>query len=739
MRDQWKRWTRVFGAALVGSALVGAAGCTSKTSAENVPAPQEVEVAVVQQKDIPIEREWIGTLDGMVNAAVKAQVVGNLLTQNYAEGSFVHKGQLLFEIDPRPFQAAMDQAEGQLAQAKAQLLQAQSGLLQARAQLVSAEANQQKAQLDEDRYIPLAQQQAITQQDLDNAMQTNQSQKAQVAAAKAQVETAQAQIEAARAAVTAAAAAVETAKVNLGFTKLDSPIDGIAGVATTQVGNLVGPSTNAVTTVSTLDPIKANFTVSEQEYLSLTRGDASMKHLELELILSDGTVHPYKGRFSFADRQVDSSTGAIQLTGLFPNPGNRLRPGLYGKVHASIGTRTGALLVPQRAVNEMQGNYSVAVVDPNNTIRFAVVKVGDRIGSNWIVEDGLKPGERVVTDGLVQDPSRRAGESEGSKIMSKFFINRPIVAMVISLLMVIIGTVTIVQLPIAQFPAIAPPEVQIRATYVGADAQTIEQSVATPIEQQMSGVDNLNYMYSLNAAGNGQMTMIVELRREERSEYRPDAHANARDAGRLAAAAGRDQFRRDGAEIGDRAADGDGTLFAEGHLRRQVSGQLLLHQPERPIDARSRNRQRAGIRSRPICDAPVDQAGSTCEAGHYGDRNRFSDSGAEHRESRGPGWRLAVSERPGIHVLGAGAGTADFARRVRRHRRSRTAGRRHRSSARCRAHRTGRAGLHAIRPHQRQAGRDYRRISIARHQRGGCGERRPQADGGGQETFPAGR
>ncbi|MDP8988805.1 MAG: efflux RND transporter periplasmic adaptor subunit [Acidobacteriota bacterium] len=395
-----KTRTRILAAvALAGAALLGTVGCTSKSSAENAPTPADVEVAVVQHKDIPIEREWIGTLDGMVNAAVKAQVVGNLLTQNYAEGSFVRKGQLLFQIDPRPLQAAADQAEGQLAQAKAQLLQAQSGLLQARAQLTSAEANQYKAQLDEDRYIPLAQQQAITQQDLDNARQTNRSQKAQVAAARAQVETSQAQIEVSRAVVTAAAAAVETAQVNLGFTKLVAPIDGIAGVATTQVGNLVGPSTNAVTTVSTLDPIKANFTVNEQEYLSLTR-DSSMNHLELELILSDGTVHPYKGRFSFADRQVDSSTGAIQLTGLFPNPGNRLRPGLYGKVHASIGTRTDALLVPQRAVNEMQGNYSVAVVDPNNTIRFAVVKVGDRIGSDWILEDGVKRGERVVTDGL---------------------------------------------------------------------------------------------------------------------------------------------------------------------------------------------------------------------------------------------------------------------------------------------------------------------------------------------------
>jgi membrane fusion protein (multidrug efflux system) len=401
MRNQLQERTKVLGAAvLVGAALAGAVGCTSKTSAASAPPLQEVEVAVVQQHDIPIEREWIGTLDGMVNAAVKAQVTGYLLTQNYTEGSFVHQGQLLFEIDPRPLKAAADQAEGQLAQAKAQLVQAQSGLLQARAQLQSAEANQQKAQMDEDRYIPLAQQQAITQQDLDNARQSNQSQKAQVAAAKAQVDTAQAQIEAAKASVMAAKAALETANVNLGFTKLISPIDGVAGVASTQVGNLVSPLSNAVTTVSTLDPIKANFTVSEQEYLSLTGGNSPMNHLELELILSDGSVHPYKGQFSFADRQVNSSTGAIQLTGLFPNPGNRLRPGLYGKVHASIGTRRGALLVPQRAVNEMQGNYSVAVVDPDNTIRFAVVKVGDRIGSGWVVEEGLKPGERVVTDGL---------------------------------------------------------------------------------------------------------------------------------------------------------------------------------------------------------------------------------------------------------------------------------------------------------------------------------------------------
>jgi len=200
--------------------------------------------------------------------------------------------------------------------------------------------------------------------------------------------------------VTAAAAAVETAKVNLGFTRLTSPIDGIAGVATTQVGNLVGPASSAVTTVSTLDPIKAIFTVSEQEYLSLTRSASGFGKLPLELILSDGTLYPQKGRFSFADREVNPATGAIQLTALFPNPGNKLRPGQYAKVRATIGVREGALLVPQRSVNDTQGSYMVAVVDPNNTIRFTPVKPGDRIGSQWVIETGLKPGERVVTDGL---------------------------------------------------------------------------------------------------------------------------------------------------------------------------------------------------------------------------------------------------------------------------------------------------------------------------------------------------
>ena len=363
------------------------------------PPPPEVMVATVEQRDLPVEREWVGTLDGLVNASIKAQVTGYLLRQDYAEGSVVRKGQLLFEIDPRPFQATVDQAAGQLAQARAQLAQAQAGLAQAQSQLAIAEANQRKAQLDEDRYVPLARQQAVTQQDLDNASQTNQAQKAQVTAAKAQVGTAEAQIEAARAGVKAAEALLETAKVNLGFTRLTSPIDGVAGAATVQTGNLVGPSGSAITTVSTLDPIKVNFTVGEQEYLSLTRAD-SLNRLDLKLILADGVAHPEGGRFSFADRQVDPSTGAIQLTGVFSNPGNRLRPGQYAKVRAHIGVQAGALLVPQRAVIDTQGTYMVPVVERNNTVRFARVEVGSRSGSKWVIASGLKPGERVVTDGL---------------------------------------------------------------------------------------------------------------------------------------------------------------------------------------------------------------------------------------------------------------------------------------------------------------------------------------------------
>jgi len=384
---------------LIPAALV-AGSCTKSTASADLPRPPEVEVFTVQQKDIPVYREWIGTLDGMVNAAIRAQVTGYLLRQEYSEGSFIRKGQLLFEIDPRPFQALVDQAQGQLAQANGQVAQAKAQLLDAQARLVSAEANQGKTQLDVDRYIPLAKQQAITQQEFDNATQNNLSARAQVEAAKAQIETAKAQIQAANAAVEAAKAALETAQVNLGFTQLTSPIDGIAGVAQIQIGNLVSMTTNEVTTVSTVDPIKVNFTVGEQEYLGFTKQDTSMKRLEFELTLADGSIYSHKGKFGFADRQVNQSTGAIQLTALFPNPGNALRPGQYGRVRAATGTIHGALLVPQPAVSELQGTYQVAVLDDANKVSVDVVEVGDRVGSMWVIRDGLKPGQRVVVEGV---------------------------------------------------------------------------------------------------------------------------------------------------------------------------------------------------------------------------------------------------------------------------------------------------------------------------------------------------
>jgi membrane fusion protein (multidrug efflux system) len=287
------------------------------------------------------------------------------------------------------------------------LAQSRAQLSQAEAQVAVAEANQRRTQLDVDRYTPLAQQQAITQQDLDNATQNNLAGKAQIQSARAQVETARAQIIAAAAAVQAAKAAAETAQINLGFTRLTSPIDGIPGIAQQQVGSLVSPASPVITTVSTLDPIKSYFTVSEQEYLDFHRrystpatADAERKRLDLELILADGTVYPRHGTFSFADRQVDVRTGAIQIVGLFPNPDNTLRPGQYGRVRFSIRTQNGALLVPQRAVIELQGGYQLAVVGSDNRVNIRPVTVGDKVGTQWIITDGIKPGERVVVEGV---------------------------------------------------------------------------------------------------------------------------------------------------------------------------------------------------------------------------------------------------------------------------------------------------------------------------------------------------
>jgi membrane fusion protein (multidrug efflux system) len=374
---KYKYWIAGLFCLLVAGIIYGAIRPRHVSGAPG-PSP-EVAVVEVEQKDVPIYGEWIGTLDGFVDADVRAQVTGYLQHQGYQEGSFVKEGQLLFQIDPRPFQAVVDQAQGNLDQATANL--------------ANAEAVQHRTQLDVNRYTPLAKEQAASQQDLDNAVQNNLAAIATVATAKAQIQTAQ--------------AALETAKINLDFTRLIAPIDGIAGQAQLQVGALASPSSGAVTTVSTLDPIKVYFTVSESEYLAWrkrfptdTENEAAEKYVRLQIILADGSTYPRDGTVYFADRQVDPNTGAIRIAGLFPNPGNILRPGGYAKVRAATNVQQGALLVPQRAVSEVQGGYQVAVVDDQNKVSIRAVQVGDQVGTEWIIADGVKRGDRVVAEGV---------------------------------------------------------------------------------------------------------------------------------------------------------------------------------------------------------------------------------------------------------------------------------------------------------------------------------------------------
>jgi RND family efflux transporter MFP subunit len=367
------------GTALVAVVAVAVLAMRPKHGGSGAAGAPDVQIVPVEQKDVQIYVEHIGTLDGFVNADVRAQVTGYLMRQAYQEGAFVRQGQLLFQIDPRPFQAALDQAKGQLAQAKASL--------------ANAEAVQGRTQLDVNRYGPLAREQAASQQDLDNAVQNNLAAKANIETAKAQIETYE--------------AAVETAQINLDFTRLIAPIDGIAGQAQLQVGALVTPASGVVTTVSTLNPIKVFFTVSEGEWLewrqrypSETSTEAAAKALHLQLILADGSTYPREGTFDFADRQVDVGTGAIRIAALFSNPDAILRPGGYARVRAVIRTERDALVVPQRAVSELQGSYQVAVVDRENKVSIRPVKVGDTSGSEWVISEGLKAGERVVAEGV---------------------------------------------------------------------------------------------------------------------------------------------------------------------------------------------------------------------------------------------------------------------------------------------------------------------------------------------------
>lgn len=382
--DRWRLWTLTVA---LSCALCGCASKPTETSAAMVPPATDVLVSTVQKKDVAIYGDWVATLDGYVNANIQPQVSGYLIKQNYREGSLVHKDDVLFEIDPRPFQAVLDQAKGQLAQAKGQVAAAEGQLGQARAQLGLSEINVK-------RDTPLAAARAIPQSQLDNDVQGK-------AQAEATVKTAEASIQAAQAAVTAAEAAVESAALNLGFTRVRSLIDGIAGTATTQVGSLVSPTT-VLTAISQVDPIKVYFPISEQEYLSLAerlKSGTNLLAVPLQLTLANGNLYPHQGHIIFAERQVDTQTGTIRMVGAFANPGNILRPGQFGRIRAQTGFRKDALMIPQRAVTEMQGRYQVAVVGADNKVTIHTVEPGERVGDLWIINKGLSPDERVVSEG----------------------------------------------------------------------------------------------------------------------------------------------------------------------------------------------------------------------------------------------------------------------------------------------------------------------------------------------------
>ena len=336
------------------------AACSDKTPPP--PVSPTVEVVSVAQRDVPIYMEWIGSLDGNVNAVIRPQVTGYLIKQNYREGDLVKQGQPLFEIDPRTFEAAVEEAKGLRAQQMARFETTRANLA---------------------RIKPLAAVNAVSQKDLDDATGANLSAKAQLEAAEA---------------------SLKTAKLNLGFTKITSPVTGIAGIAKAQIGDLLSPSMpTELTTVSVVEPIKAYFNISEREYLKIANAaiaaGSKPERVPLELFLVDGSLYPHPGKVAVLNRQVDTTTGTFKVAALFPNPDNLLRPGQYGKIRATMSVEKGALLVPQRAVTEIQGKYLMAVVGADNKVDIRPVTVGERIGTEWIISKGLQPGEQVIAEG----------------------------------------------------------------------------------------------------------------------------------------------------------------------------------------------------------------------------------------------------------------------------------------------------------------------------------------------------
>jgi membrane fusion protein, multidrug efflux system len=417
-------------AAALGTVITGC-GDASRAGAPSPPSPV-VKVEAVVQRDVPISAEWVGSLVGYINAQIRARVAGHLMSQNYTEGAVVKAGDLLFQVDPRPYQAAFDQAEANLLQAESQLSQAKAQVsasqaqveqalakvTQSEADIKRAEADQRRTELDVGRYTPLAERGSVSKQELDNAVQNNLANLAALAGARAAAQNAQANVSNARAAlekahadvktqeanIAAARAALTNAKLNLGYTSVLAPISGVAGFRVANIGDYVGPNDqNPLTTVSQVDPIYAQVPISEQRALAVFRqweaAPQARRDIELELILPDGSVYPKRGRAVALDRQVDLTTGTVLARGVFPNPGNLLRPGQYAKVRAVIAVKKNAILIPQRAVQDVQGAHQVAVVRPDDTVDVRNVKTDTTVGSLYVIAEGLTPGERVIVEG----------------------------------------------------------------------------------------------------------------------------------------------------------------------------------------------------------------------------------------------------------------------------------------------------------------------------------------------------
>jgi membrane fusion protein (multidrug efflux system) len=349
--------------------LLGITSGCSRKAEQVAPPPPEVLVTTVTPRDVPVMHEGVATLSGFITANINAQVQGYLISRDYKEGDLVKKGDLLFQIDPRPFQATLDQAKGDLA---------------------VAQSNQIKADADVKRAMDLFRNKVISDQERDTYINAASSTKAKMQAAEA---------------------AVRTAEINLGYTKIIAPIDGIAGIATAQIGDLVGPGTQTLTTISQVDPVKAVINVGEQSFTEFITDhpdpderERYLQGLQFELRLADGSAWPHKGKFFAEDRNLDTKTGAIRMELTFPNPGNRLRPGQFGKIRAVIKVVKGALVIPEQAVTEIQGNRLAAVVDSENKIAMRPVKMGEHSGGMWQVIDGVKSGERVVVQGLMKVP-----------------------------------------------------------------------------------------------------------------------------------------------------------------------------------------------------------------------------------------------------------------------------------------------------------------------------------------------